>query len=321
MALSLHDVQDSKISNNIFDLGLKDRPSGRYGYLGGSCIYISQEGSNSNISIIDNECNDFANTGFRLNGNIITVSNNHINHRDNGSSCNTVNFTPTAKELGGKVKPEGMAIKAHMLTNSNIDNNCIRHSTSGIVLESWDEISNVDILSNFIKDGSKGIQMLSGLSGYSNSTISNILLNTNQIWMTTKQAIYLKAANFAMDDIRIWNSTVSNGNSLSWIYSAIYAYNVKNSLINQNWIYGKTGYNGNGPHRHINLNKTISSNINYNTMIGIGSNPADGGIKVPSGSNYNYLTKNEFTNMSANSLEVKNSNNVLKDNTVDGVEF
>jgi len=136
------DILDENIviHDNYFDLLSEEKPTQRYGLKGGAGIYIANSINTQNVQIYNNNILNYTMNGMRINGVNIKVFDNSFNFR---GQCNEMD-TSIAKPL------VGMAIKAHFLLDSEITNNCIQNSHSGIVLESWDNIEGIKVNNNTI---------------------------------------------------------------------------------------------------------------------------------------------------------------------------
>lgn len=132
--------KDLELFDNYIDMLNFEKPTQRYGLKGGAGIYIANSNNTHNVNIYNNRILNYTMNGMRINGTNIKVTNNAFNHR---GKCNEIDTT-ISKPL------VGMAIKAHFLIDAEITNNCIQNTHSGIVLESWDNIENVNIQQNTI---------------------------------------------------------------------------------------------------------------------------------------------------------------------------
>jgi len=131
---------DIRIFDNHIDMLNFEKPTKRYGLKGGAGIYIGNSTNSQNIHILNNRILNYTMNGMRINGDNIIVKNNSFNFN---SACTTADQTISSPLVG-------MAIKAHFLTNSKIENNCVQNTAAGIVLESWENIENINISQNSI---------------------------------------------------------------------------------------------------------------------------------------------------------------------------
>jgi hypothetical protein len=146
--MALTNSHNIDISGNTFQLKNDYATEGHpnYGYLGGTCFYQTGH-DNSNVTFINNECNDYLTNGVRMDGPNMVVKDNHFNHKK-FTACDNDTFRPIGVAANG--------VKIHYGSNLIIENNCIRHSTNGIAILPVDKVS-ATIKNNTIKDARYGI--------------------------------------------------------------------------------------------------------------------------------------------------------------------
>jgi len=132
--------QDVEIINNHINMLNVEKPTKRYGLKGGSGIYLSNGQGADNIKISNNTILNYAQGGMRVNGSNIKILNNKFNVKGICSQQDDSISGPLV----------GIAIKAHHLVDTEISSNCIQNTHTGISLESWGTIKNININHNNI---------------------------------------------------------------------------------------------------------------------------------------------------------------------------
>lgn len=136
------DILDENIAifNNHIDMLSTEKPTKRYGLKGGAGIYFGNANNTTNAQVYNNRILNYKMNGMRINGTNFTITNNAFNY---SGQCDEMDNNITKPLVG-------MAIKAHFLINAEIKDNCIQNTHSGFVLESWDNIENVNINHNTV---------------------------------------------------------------------------------------------------------------------------------------------------------------------------
>ncbi|WP_286233205.1 right-handed parallel beta-helix repeat-containing protein [Thalassotalea sediminis] len=162
------------VIDNYIDMENFEKPTQRYGLLGGAGIYIGNSPNFYNFRVQGNRILNYKGNAVRVNGSKMLVKNNFINFR---GQCNDMDSTIS--------DGAGIAIKAHYLKNSVIEGNCFQNTIAGISLESWDVIKEVTLSNNTIHNTENAIFVT-----YRNTaTYSNLLIDRNRLFGTTNYGI------------------------------------------------------------------------------------------------------------------------------------
>jgi hypothetical protein len=174
------------------------------------------------VNIFGNRILNYKGNGMRLNGSGINVKNNFLNYE---GLCNDQNNTINGKYVG-------TAFKSHFLTNSTIENNCIKNSNAGISLESWGDMSNIIISKNIIHQATNALYATNVGNGY----YRDIKISRNQFYGTKNYGIALRGT------ITSFNNQI-NSNTLSSMSSMegplITLQRQENLYFDNNWIQGE----------------------------------------------------------------------------------
>jgi hypothetical protein len=186
------------IIDNYIDLESFEKPTYRYGLLGGAGIYLTNTPNIHKVNIMGNRILNYKGNGMRLNGSEIIVKNNHLNYK--GLCKDKDNILEHAYL--------GTAFKGHYLTNSTIENNCVKNSNAGISLESWGEVSSVKINKNIMHNATNAIYVITVNEG----TYENISINRNELYGTKNYGIAFRSAKTSYNN-KITSNTIANANT------------------------------------------------------------------------------------------------------------
>jgi len=162
------------VTDNYIDMESFEKPTQRYGLLGGAGIYIGNSPNFYNFRVQGNRVLNYKGNAVRVNGSNMLVKNNFFNFR---GECHVMDETIASGA--------GIAVKAHYLIDSTIIGNCFQNSAAGISLESWNNIQDVNILENVIYKAENAIFV----TYKSNSVYSKILIDRNRLFGTTNYGI------------------------------------------------------------------------------------------------------------------------------------
>ena len=183
------------ILDNYLDLESFEKPTHRYGLLGGAGIYLTNTPNIHKVNIIGNRVLNYKGNGMRLNGSEIIVKNNFMNYK---GLCN-------AEDNYNDELYVGMAFKAHYLTNSIIENNCVKYTDAGISLESWGNIEHVSIKSNTMFGARNAIYVVTVNDGQYN----NLTIDRNELYGSKNYAIAFRTSQLSTGN-SIINNTIAN---------------------------------------------------------------------------------------------------------------
>jgi hypothetical protein len=277
------------IIDNYLDLESFEKPTYRYGLLGGVGIYLTNTPNIHNVNIFGNRILNYKGNGMRLNGSEVVVKNNHLNYLGN---CND-------KDNNLELPYVGIAFKGHYLTNSIIENNCIKNSSAGISLESWGEINHVKINKNVMYNATNAIYVITVNDG----NYGDITINRNELYGTKNYGIAFRSAQTSYNN-KIMSNTIANANTP--MDGPLISLQRQNNLYyGNNWVMGQAqSINWN----HLRLNKVANStfkNSVFKSYNGVDRN--FGGIYIKDQESEN----NRFDNINFQKLNpgIKDSGN------------
>lgn len=181
------------IIDNYIDMENFEKPTQRYGLLGGAGVYIGNSPNFDNFRVQGNRILNYKGNAVRVNGSNMLVKNNFINFRD---KCE---FADNSIAGGA-----GIAIKAHYLKDSVITGNCFQNTSAGISLESWKEIRDITISNNIIYNAENAIFITYKGSG----VYSDLLIDRNRLFGTTNYGIVFFSNNLSKGN-RVTGNTLA----------------------------------------------------------------------------------------------------------------
>lgn len=231
-----------EITDNYIDMESFEKPTLRYGLLGGAGIYIGNSPNFYNFRVQGNRVLNYKGNAVRVNGSNMLVKNNFFNF--NGS-CN---------EMDSNIMPgAGIAVKGHYLKDSTIEGNCFQNSGAGISLESWNEIRNIKIVNNIIYNAENAIYVT-----YKGSSVySDLLIDRNRLFGTKNYGIVFFSNGLSTGNRVTGNTLVTSQQKFGGPLIAIK--NQDKFYFNNNYVQGQaTSYN---------WNHLVLTNVSNSTFI------------------------------------------------------
>lgn len=255
-------IDDTNVTNGVYGTGI---------YIKGDDSAVLEQ--TQNITITGSIFKNFTINGIRINGTNIDANTNIF-------------------DGGGTV-----AIKAHFLANSEINNNTITlqegKTSNGITLyaTSPSGISNVNVTDNKTERATIGLKVSYEGSG----SYTNVKAMSNTFRNSIMHGIYFKGSpsNPATNSLIVLN-TVSNSPGMPFTRSAIHIASQADPVLDKNWIYGQSA---SGNYAHIYLENMVTSRLLDNTIISPNCVDKDYGGIMFNNANASLLTGTNFTNL------------------------